>query len=102
MIVQKPITNNCVNGTGVNNESSAHGRDGVNSEHHSIVIQRSGTIKVKENPEKESKFRVSTWNVGTLRGRSGEVVETLSRRNIDVCCVQEIRWRGASARMVTG
>ena len=26
------------------------------------------------------KFRVATLNVGTLRGRSGEVVETLSRR----------------------
>ena len=37
-----------------------------------------------------------------MRGRSGEIVETLSRRNIDVCCLQEVRWRGASARIITG
>ena len=37
-----------------------------------------------------------------MRGRSGEVVETLSRRNVDVCCLQEVRWRGASARIITG
>ena len=35
------------------------------------------------------KFRLGTLNVGTMRGRSGEVVETLSRRHIDLCCVQE-------------
>ena len=41
-------------------------------------------------------------NVGTLRGHAGEVVETLTSRKVNVCCVQEVRWRGASARMITG
>ena len=40
--------------------------------------------------------------MGTLRRRSNEVVETISRRNIDICCLQETRWRGASARMIEG
>ena len=40
--------------------------------------------------------------MGTLRGRSSEVVETVSRRGIDLCCVQEVRWHGASARMIDG
>ena len=43
-----------------------------------------------------------TWNVGSMTGRSGEVVETLARRRVDICCVQETRWKGGSARMVTG
>ena len=30
-------------------------------------------------------------NVGTMRGRSGEVVETLTRRCNDLCCIQEVR-----------
>ena len=47
-------------------------------------------------------FRFATWNVGTMKGRSSEIVETLSRRNIDICCVHESRWRGASARMLNG
>jgi len=34
-------------------------------------------------------FRVSTWNVDSLTGRSGEVVEALSDRKVDVACIQE-------------
>ena len=44
----------------------------------------------------------SSWNIGTMRGRSSEIVETITRRNIDLCCVQEVRWRGASARHIIG
>ena len=31
-----------------------------------------------------------------------EVVETISRRNIDICCLQEVRWRCTGTRLVTG
>ena len=34
---------------------------------------------------------------GTKRGHT-EVVETVTRRNLDVCCIQEVRGRGVSAR----
>ena len=34
-------------------------------------------------------------------GRSRKVVEVLMKRKIDVCCIQEVRCRGASARLVT-
>ena len=39
-------------------------------------------------------FRVGTLNVNTLKGRVCEVVETLSRRKVDLCCVQETRYWG--------
>ena len=32
-----------------------------------------------------------------MTARAGEIVETLHRRKIDVCCVQEIRWEGLGA-----
>ena len=52
------------------------------------------------------RFRIGTVNVGTLGGtdlvKAGEVVETLTRRGIDLCCVQESRWNGRSCRLVTG
>ena len=35
-----------------------------------------------------------------MSGRSAEVVETLARRKIDVCCVQETRWTGSGARVM--
>ena len=34
-------------------------------------------------------LRIATINVGTIRGRSAEIVEMLFRRNVDICCVQE-------------
>uniref|UniRef100_UPI00358F58A9 craniofacial development protein 2-like n=1 Tax=Myxine glutinosa TaxID=7769 RepID=UPI00358F58A9 len=47
-------------------------------------------------------LRFGTWNVGTMTGRSGEVVEVLVRRRVDICCVQETRWKGSGVRMVKG
>ena len=43
-------------------------------------------------------IRFGTWNVGSLSGRSGELVEVLARRKIDFCCIQETRRKGGSAR----
>jgi len=34
-------------------------------------------------------FRVSTWNVDSLTGKAGEVVEVLSDRTVDMACIQE-------------
>ena len=33
-------------------------------------------------------FRVGTWNVDSLTGRSSELVEALGERRIDMACVQ--------------
>jgi len=40
-------------------------------------------------------FWVGTWNVDSLTGRAGEVVEALSDRKVDVACIQETRWKGS-------
>ena len=37
-----------------------------------------------------------------MRGRAEKVVETLTWRKVDVSCIQEVRWRGASARLIAG
>ena len=46
------------------------------------------------------KLLLSSLNVGTMRGRANEVVETLGRRNTDICCIQESRWKGCSVRLI--
>ena len=38
----------------------------------------------------------------TLRSRLGEIVEMLELRSLDICCVQETRFRGKSVRMISG
>ena len=35
-------------------------------------------------------------NVGTVRCWSGEIVEMLEHRSVDICCVQETRFRRKS------
>ena len=77
-------------GTGNYVEGVANGRVGSGP-------TRSISCEIPQNT-----LKVASWNIGTMRGRSSEIVETITRRNIDLCCVQEVRWRGASARYITG
>jgi len=59
---------------------------------------------VHDNPPRADKLRkgwscrVGTWNIDSLTGRSGELVEALAERRMDVACVQETRWRGSGCR----
>ena len=48
-------------------------------------------------------LRVCTVNLGMMRGRSGlsgEVVDMLARRRVDVCCVQEVQYKGGGATTI--
>ena len=51
---------------------------------------------------KDLKLRIASLNVGTMLGKASEIVEILATRRIDICAVQETRWRGCSTRMITG
>ena len=71
-------------------------RKNVRSGHSQTVI------KLPDQKKLQERLRAATVNVGTLRGRASEVVETVSRRNIDICCLQEVCWRGAGTRTIAG
>ena len=43
-------------------------------------------------------LRVGSVNVGTMRGREGEVVKMAASRRVDFCCLQETGWKGEGAR----
>jgi exonuclease III len=47
-------------------------------------------------------MRFGTVNIGSMSGRSMEVVDMMERRKVDVCCLQETRWKGGSSRMLEG
>jgi len=47
-----------------------------------------------ESSEHPTRFRVATWNVGSLKKHDCEMVETFSRRKVNLCGVQEHRWAG--------
>ena len=50
--------------------------------------------------QKRGKIRVGNWNVGSLTGKGRELVEVMQRRNIDILCIQETRWRGKRAKLL--
>ena len=58
--------------------------------------------KTSTGRQETSKLRIATVNVGTLRGRINEVAETLERRKIAVCCLQETRYKAQGTRLVVG
>ena len=39
--------------------------------------------------------RFGSWNVGIMTGRLSELLEA----RVDICCVQDTRWKGGSTRM---
>ena len=39
--------------------------------------------------------------MGTMRGRSSGIIEIITGSNIDLACVQEVRWEGALKRLIT-
>ena len=41
--------------------------------------------------EEMLRLRIGTANIGSMSGRSGEVIDIVQRRGLDFCCVQETR-----------
>ena len=46
----------------------------------------------------ESGFQHAIWDL--CRESGGEISETLKRRCVNICCLQEVRWKGQGAKMI--
>ncbi|KAK3533099.1 hypothetical protein QTP70_006779 [Hemibagrus guttatus] len=49
---------------------------------------------------KSGGLRIGTLNVGTMTGKGRELADMMERRNVDILCVQETRWKGSKARCI--
>ena len=58
------------------------------------------SLQYDRRPDGRFGVWVGTWNLGSLRGKGGEVCEELRKRVNDVCCLLEVRWRGQGDRML--
>ena len=52
--------------------------------------------------ERRSLISVGTLNIGTMTGRERELADMMERRNVDILCLQETRWKGSKARHIGG
>ncbi|KAK2909600.1 hypothetical protein Q8A73_007315 [Channa argus] len=64
--------------------------------------RRSGGRCVRRQREKRKAKNVGltlgTLNVGTMTGKARELIDMMQRRQVDILCVQETRWKGSKAR----
>jgi len=56
--------------------------------------------KLVEPSGEPNRLRVGSWNVGSLTGKLREVVDAMTRRRVNILCVQETKWSGQKAREV--
>ena len=45
---------------------------------------------------------MGTLNTGTMTGRGRELADMMERRNVDLLCLQETKWKGSKARNIGG
>src|SRR5450432_227439 len=58
-----------------------------------------GRARVKKLVQ-DYRIRLATWNIGTLTGKTRELVDTMIRRRISIVCLQETKWVGEKAREI--
>ena len=39
-------------------------------------------------------MRFATWNIGSMTAKEGELVNVLEKRKVQLCCMQETKWKG--------
>ena len=68
--------------------------------------RKRGGRRVKKQREawkgRRSLIRVGTLNLGTMTGKRRELVDMMERRNVDILCLQETKWKGSKARNIGG
>ncbi|KAF3665017.1 hypothetical protein FXO38_09825 [Capsicum annuum] len=72
-------------------------------EHYFGLSLGSGARGSKVRRDKRaSRLRVGSWSIGTLQGKSIELVKILRKRRVSVACVQETKWVGTKVRDMDG
>ncbi|KAK3569470.1 hypothetical protein QTP86_031432 [Hemibagrus guttatus] len=64
---------------------------------------RGGRRVHRQREKKKGKsvgLRIGTLNVGTMTGKGRELADMMERRQVDILCVQETRWKGSKARSI--
>ena len=64
--------------------------------------RRLAPAAVRRGAARGPPIKVASWNIGSMNGRDGEVVEALERRRVDFCCVQEHRRDGRYNELIQG
>ena len=68
--------------------------------------RKRGGRRVKRQREmwkwRHTLIKVGTLNIGTMTGSGRELEDMMERRNVDMLCLQETKWKGSKARNIGG
>ena len=74
------------------------------AKHSENKSKKRGGRRVKKHREawkgRHSLIRMGTLNIGTMTGRRRELADMMERKNVDILCVQETKWKGSKARNI--
>ena len=59
-------------------------------------------LKKRVQQRREREMRVGSINIGTLNGKSREIVDLVDRQKLDILCLQETRWKGKKSKDLAG
>ncbi|KAF3625101.1 hypothetical protein FXO37_31045 [Capsicum annuum] len=92
----------CSRGLGPVLGAGEEGRAGVGGGFRSSVM--AGVVRDGRGRREArvDRLRVGSWNIGTLQGKSIELVKVLKRWKSNIKCVKETKWVGIKARDVDG
>ena len=76
-----------------------HRRPGVVKNEQGSSHQSRRVRRVRKLVE-PTRIRLGSWNVGSLTGKLRELVDTATRRRVNILCVQETKWKGQKAKEV--
>ena len=76
--------------------ASTHMRTGNASGLADSRVWNAGSDSDKSSEHPKTLFKVASLNVGSLKSRGSEVIETIFRRKMDICAIQEHRWAGGT------
>ena len=78
----------------------------VTTKHSENKSRKRGGRRAKKLREawkgRHSLIRVGTLIIGTMTERGRELADMMERRNVDILCLQETKWKGSKARNIGG
>ena len=76
------------------------------AKHNKSKRRKRGGKRVKRQQEvwkgRRLLVRMGTLNIGTMTGRRRKLADMMKRRNVDILCLQETKWKGSKARNIGG
>ncbi|KAH1250174.1 LINE-1 retrotransposable element ORF2 protein [Glycine max] len=109
LLVDSSATHNFISTKSLSGSNALYGSSTVSKEQ-GPLHRRPDVVKSKQGfphfPERvwvkklvhDRRIRFGTWNIGTLIGKSMEIVDVMVRRKINFMCLQETKWTGEKAK----